>query len=324
MQASPIGFIGNGVVGGGMARRALACGMQVVVHDLRAEAMQAIVTEGEGRARAVSSNAEVAASSTCIVVSLPRREDVVAAFCAPGGLIEGLQPGTLVIETSTVPPEVLPELLEAVEARGSMLIDAPLCPSQNQTLTHRPIPHIEGAANAAMRAARAGNLCFFVGGSDAAFAAARPVLDMLGIESHHVGPVGAGKTVKLIHNAINLTELAVIAEMLLVAKRAGLDLMKVVDTLSTSLADSAMLRAQGRDFIARQHFPKGLFPLPFSVKDLDYGLELAAANGVSPKVAGAAYLLFSEAAQTRWGEYYNPAIFRYLEERAETNADDAS
>lgn len=314
-KAAPlaIGFIGVGVIGGGMARRALAEGHRAAVHDLRRDVVDELAKAG---AIPCASAREVAARSDYVVVSLPRREDVHSAFFGANGLLEGLRAGSVVIETSSIPPEGIGEFAEAVKARGARMIDAPLCPSQSRERPHRPVPASAAASNAAGHAAQAGNFCFFAGGDAADVAAARPVLDLLGIETHHVGPLGAGKLVKLLHNAINITALAAIAETMVVAKRSGLDIKVVTDALTTSLADSAMLRIQGRGYIAAQHFPKGLFPLPFSEKDLAYALECAQKVGVTPTVIGATHDLYARAVQSKYREYYNPAIFRFIEDEA--------
>jgi 3-hydroxyisobutyrate dehydrogenase-like beta-hydroxyacid dehydrogenase len=305
--------LGVGVIGGGRTRRALAAGVEARVRDLNEQACAAQIMAG---ARRVDSAAELARQCDHIVICLPRNEDIEAACQGQDGLLAGLRPGTIVIDTSSTTPDSARTLGEAVRQRNSRLIDAPLCPSQNDQLIHRTIPPEAMDLNAGGRAAWAGNLCFFVGGEPGDVAAAEPVLRLLGIEWHHVGPLGAGKLVKLLHNAINISALAVMSEALLVAGRHGLDLACVVGALVTSLADSAMLRTQGRDFIAASRFPKGLFPLHFSEKDLGYALAEAQAVGVAPTVIGATHRLYAEAAQSRWRNHYNPAIFRFLEDRA--------
>jgi len=304
-----IGHIGAGVMGGGMARRALATGNQVSVCDLRAEIREDFARLG---ARVVNSAAGLGALCDVVVLSLPRAEDVEAACFGPDGLVASLRPGTVVIDASSTPPEGMERLNEAVRARGARVVDAPLCPSQNRELRHRPNPPGSEHLNAGGRAACAGNLCFFVGGAPEDVAAARPVLDLLGIQSHHVGPLGAGKLVKLLHNAINITALAAISETMVVAERSGLDVAVVVDALITSLADSAMLRNQGRDYIAARKFPKGLYPLPFSEKDVAYALRAAHQVGLTPTVIGATHALYARACASPWRDYYNPAIFRFI------------
>ncbi len=309
-----IGFLGVGVIGGGMARRALAAGAQTCIRDLSEAACDALARAGAQR---VESAAALAQQCDHVVICLPRDEDLEAACHGNDGLLAGLRPGTLVIDTSSTTPGSTQRLGDAVRAKNARLIDAPLCPSQNEQLSHRPIPPEAMYLNAGGRAAAAGNLCFFVGGDAPDVQAAEPVLRLLGIQWHHVGPLGAGKLVKLLHNAINISALAVMSEALLVAQRHGLELDTVVAALVTSLADSAMLRTQGRDFIAAGRFPKGLFPLPFSEKDLGYALAEAQAVGVKPEVIGATHRLYAQAAQSRWRDHYNPAIFRFLEDRAD-------
>ena len=308
-----IGFVGTGVIGGGMARRALAAGHDVSVFDLDEKVLVALREAG---ARPAASACDLAAGSDVVVACLPRAEDVAAAFHGLQGILAGLRRGSLVIDASSTPPAGAEALAAEVDACGARFVDAPLCPSQNRDIVHRPVPAGAASMNAGARAAWAGNLCFFVGGSAGDVELARPVLELLGIEWHHVGPVGAGKLVKLLHNAINITALAAISETMVVAKRSGLDVNVVIDALTTSLADSAMLRTQGRDFIAKQHFPRGLFPLHYSLKDLQYAMDCAQAAGVRPTVTAATHALYARAAKTPWGDYYNPAIFRFIEEES--------
>jgi 3-hydroxyisobutyrate dehydrogenase-like beta-hydroxyacid dehydrogenase len=309
-----IGFIGAGVMGGGMARRALADGHDVSVCDLRDEIRSAFSAEG---ARVVGSAGELGAVCDYVVLSLPRNEDVDAACFGEGGLISSLKAGSVVIDTSSTVPDGMEKLVTEARNRDIKVIDAPLCPSLNEKIARRPIPaNIVAGLNEGGRSSQSGNLCFFVGGEADDVNAADPVLKVLGIEYHHVGGHGAGKLVKLLHNAINITALAVISETMVIAKRSGLDVALVVNALTTSLADSQMLRTQGRDYIAAQKFPKGLYPLTFSEKDSGYALDCGKAVGVRPRVLGAAHALFEEAVESPWREYYNPAIFRFIEEEA--------
>lgn len=308
-----IGLIGAGVMGGGMAQRALAAGHEVMVRDLRPEICAAFAKRG---AAIAPSAAALAAACDVVVLSLPRTEDVEAVCFGPDGLAQALRPGMTLIDTSSTMPEDMKRVVAMARERGVAVVDAPLCPSQNHELQHRPDPPDTAHLNAGGRAAAAGNLCFFVGGEPTDVEAARPALECLGIEFHHVGPHGGGKLVKLLHNAINITALAAISESMLIARRHGLNVPAVVEALITSLADSAMLRTQGRNYIAREHFPKGLYPLTFSEKDMRYALDAGRAVGVKPTVIGATHALYARACETPWREYYNPTIYRFIEEES--------
>jgi 2-hydroxy-3-oxopropionate reductase len=308
-----IGFIGAGVMGGGMARRAMADGHEVSVCDLRAEVREAFAKEG---ARVVQSADELGSVCDHIVLSLPRNEDVEAACFGTGGLMGSLRAGSTIIDTSSTLPEAMQKLVEAARARGARVVDAPLCPSLDASIPRRPAPEFTSSLNEGGRTAASGNLCFFVGGEAEDVAAARPVLEVLGLQINHVGPHGAGKLVKLLHNAINITALSVISETMLIAERSGLDIALVVKALTGSLADSQMLRTQGRDYIAAKKFPMGLYPLTFSEKDSRYALECGQAVGVRASVLSAAHSLFERASASSWRAHYNPTIFRFIEDES--------
>jgi 2-hydroxy-3-oxopropionate reductase len=312
-MALRIGVIGAGTMGGGMARRALADGHEVTVCDLRPEIREAFAAEG---AAVVETAAELGPRCDYVVLSLPRNEDVDAACFGDHGLLSTLRVGSVLIDTSSTVPGQMAGLVEAVRERGAHVIDAPLCPSLDPEIPRRPVPPGFEHLNEGGRSASSGNLCFFVGGADEDFAAAKPVLEVLGLQFHHVGPHGGGKLVKLLHNAINITALGIIAETMVVAKRSGLNVPAVVGALTGSLADSQMLRTQGRDYIAAENFPKGLYPLTFSEKDSAYALESARAVGVEPRVLTAANTLFKDASASQWATYYNPTVFRFIEEEA--------
>lgn len=310
-----VAVLGCGVVGGGMAGRLLGLGHHVVAYDLRAEAMERLRQAG---AEPAGSAADAAARTDYCIVSLPREDDVYACFTGAGGLLDGLRPGGLVVETSTVPPSVATTLAASVEATGAGFVDAPLCPSHgadslfSSTNDAGRDADDAGWSNLAGLAAASGQLCFFVGGDTETVARARPVLEALSAVHHHVGPIGAGKTVKLLHNAINLTTAALMAEMLVVAEARGLALDAVVDALKDSLADSRMLRSQIDRFTVPRKFPTGLFPIDYGAKDLAYASALAAAVGAERSVLDAAARLFAQASEVGFGAHYTPGMFLAL------------
>jgi 3-hydroxyisobutyrate dehydrogenase-like beta-hydroxyacid dehydrogenase len=293
-----------------MGLRLLGAGYEVRAYDIKPAALKVLLRAG---ATAATSPADAADGADHIISSLPRAEDVRTAYLGDAGVTAGLREGAVAIETSTVPPGVMNELAGEVAARHAFVVDAPLTPSQNDALEKRPIPPEAAGASIGIGSAAAGNLCFFVGGELEAVRRAKPVLDLLGIESHHVGPLGTGKLFKLLHNTINLTNLAVISEVLAVARRSGIDIANMVEVLKTTLADSRMLRSHITNYTVRGNFPLGLFPIEYVIKDLGYALEAAAATGVECSVAAAAMDLFQHAANAGYGGYYNPAVYRYVE-----------
>jgi 3-hydroxyisobutyrate dehydrogenase len=306
-----VGVIGVGVMGGGMARRLLSCGHEVSVYDRSSLALTPFAELG---AHVAESPASAATDREYVVTSLPRDTDVRAAISGPGGVVAGLASGALVIDTSTVSPGTVLGLAEHVKRAGGAIVDAPVVTSQRPH--SRPVPSGLGPRpSTGQQAAAAGNLGFFVGGDPAAVDRARPLLDVLGLECHHVGPLGAGALVKLVNNAIVGTQVAFLSELMVVARRAGLDLGRVVDILLSSSARSAVLETHIARFTVPDEFPQGQFPVEYMIKDLRLTLDAAMELGVSCEVVSAALGRFEQAAEQGLGGMYNAAVIRSIESR---------
>lgn len=308
-----IGFIGAGIIGGGLARRALVEGHEVSVCDLRPEIREALGKEG---AQVFEAAAQLGPQCDYIVLSLPLTEHVEAACYGPQGILSTMRKGSVLIDMSSTPPDDMKKLGEAVHAKGGWAIDAPLCPSQNRDMEMRPLPDSVQVLNNGGRAALAGNLQFFVGGPKEDVEKAKPVLDLLGVQHYHLGPWGSGRLVKLLHNGINITALAAIAEAAVIVKRHGLDVAAVIEALSTSLAASTMMSVHGKQNIARQYFPLGLYPMSFSEKDTRYAIDCGKAVGVTAGVMGATNALFQRALQSPWKEHYFATVFKVIEDES--------
>jgi 3-hydroxyisobutyrate dehydrogenase-like beta-hydroxyacid dehydrogenase len=292
-----------------MARRLLACGCAVKVFDLDPAVVDGLVKRG---ASATGSPAEAAAGAGFTLTSLPRDSNVLAAISGPGGLLEGLAPGTVHVETSTISPQTIVELADDIAGAGAAVVDAPVVTSQLRD-RHRPIPDDIGGASVAQQSATAGNLGFFVGGDRDAFERAEPLLDVLGVDRHHVGPLGTGHLLKLINNAIVGTEVALVSELIVAARRSGLDAGKAVEVLRNSSADSAVLGSHIARYTVPDEFPEGGFPVDYMIKDLRLALQAAAERDVDCKLVATALGRFERAAELGLGGTYNAAVIRAVE-----------
>jgi 3-hydroxyisobutyrate dehydrogenase len=315
-----VGVVGAGIMGGGMARRLLSCGHAVTVFDLRPSSLDPLAAIGAATA---DSAAEAAAGNEFVITSLPRDADVQAAIGGADGVAVGLGAGALVIETSTVSPQTVVGLADTVRAAGGAIVDAPLVTSQRQD--RRPVPDDLGPRpSTGQQAAAAGNLGFFVGGEAADFERAGPLLDVLGLEHHHLGPLGSGLLLKLINNAVVGTEVAFLSELMVVGRRAGLDLEQAVELLQSSSANSAVMRTHIARFTVPDEFPTGQFPIDYMIKDLSLALDAAERMGVSCEVVSTALSRFQRASDAGLGEIYNAAVIRTIEaESAGAPADSA-
>jgi 3-hydroxyisobutyrate dehydrogenase len=181
------------------------------------------------------------------------------------GALAGAKPGAILIECSTLSLEWLRALAAEAEASGAVLLDAPVAGSKG--------------------AAAGGQLTFMVGGPEEALQSVRAVLAAMGQKVVHLGPSGSGMTLKLINNYMGAVQVASLAEGLVMAERAGLDMSQVVETLSNGSPGSPVVRAKA-PAMARHEYGETQFALRLMRKDLGYALDLAEALGV-PAPTGA-------------------------------------
>src|SRR5262249_11550417 len=184
-----VGFIGLGNMGAAMASNIRKAGYALVVHDVRIEATRRLVEAG---ARVATSPAEVARQAEVTLTSLPGPPEVEAVATAAGGLLEGMAPGGVWIDTSTSRPTLIRSLEPRFAARGIHVLDAPVS---------------GGKSGAESR-----NLAVMVGGERAVFERVRPVLDAFGDKVFYAGAIGAGCVAKLVHNMIGHSVRQAVAE----------------------------------------------------------------------------------------------------------------
>src|SRR6266540_2157269 len=170
--AETIGFIGLGVMGKPMAGHLLKAGYSLIVHNRSRGAVDELVKAG---ARAVASSAEVARTATVVITMLPDTADVERVLTGPDGVLSAVQRGALVIDMSSISPVATETLAKRVADKGASMLDAPVSGGEI------------GAINA--------QLSIMVGGDDAAFARARPILEKMGNAERivHIGKSGAGQ-----------------------------------------------------------------------------------------------------------------------------------
>lgn len=220
MSRPRLGFIGLGLMGAPMVRRLLAQGWEATVWNLEPD--RAAEVTGHGAAWAEGPAAVRAASDLVLLCVLD--EAAVRDVClGPGGLAEATWGADLVIDLSTVPPDVTRAIAADLRARAGLAwVDAP----------------VSGGPDPAER----GELTILVGGSDEDVARARPVLDALGRTVTHQGPLGAGQAAKTLNQALVGVGYVLAAEVLALARRAGLDAAGLPAALAGGMADSQILQ----------------------------------------------------------------------------------
>ena len=254
-MAERIGFIGLGIMGRGMAANILKAGFALTVWNRTSERAQPLLESG---AQAASSPADLAARSDIIITCVSDTPDVQTVILDEQGVIHGVRPGSLVVDMSTISPSVTREIAAALAAKGVDMLDAP----------------VSGGSEGAAR----GALSIMVGGEPAALERARPVLQAMGTRITHVGPHGAGQTVKLVNQVIVVGNCLAMAEGLLLAQAGGVDMQRALEAVSAGAAGSWMLSNRGPQILARDWRPG--FTVALQQKDIRLVLQAADQLGV--------------------------------------------
>jgi len=257
-----IAFIGLGNMGLPMSRNLIAAAHSVTGFDL-SETARAALTEAGGTAAETA--AEAVAGAEAVVSALPAARHVRAAYQGEGGILAAAAPGTLLIDCSTIDPETAREVIAEAESRGHAMVDSPM----------------SGGVGGATQ----GTLTFMVGGSEAAFARARPVLEAMGRAITHAGPAGAGCAAKLCNNLMLAIEMIAVAEGFNLAESLGLEAQKLYDISSSatarcwSLNDYCPWPGPVPASPANRDYRPG-FAAELMLKDLRLAMEAAQAGGV--------------------------------------------
>ena len=290
-MANPrIGFIGIGMMGHGMAKNLLAKGFPLTLRVNRNRERAADLLAA-GAVEAMS-NADVAAHADVVILCVTGSPQVEEIVFGAQGLLEAARPGLMVIDTSTAEPQSTARIREALAAKGTTFIDAPLA--------RTPKEAEEGRLNA------------MVGASDDDFAAARPVLAAFCENIFHVGPPGAGHTLKLVNNFMALTIAASIGEAFAVAAKAGVRLDKLFEVVSQGALNSNIFQ-----MIAGGAIQGDLTRMKFSIanaaKDLRYYTHLAESLPVPSQIGEAVHQSYLQAVALGLGERLLPSMIEAQE-----------
>lgn len=270
MEKQALGFIGLGVMGAPMAQHLAMAGHDLTIYDLNEAATAKLQAECSG-VKVASSPATVAAASEIVVTMLPSGREVHEIVLGDEGLLKGFAIGALLLDTSSSEPWLTQEIASRLADAGVAMVDAP----------------VSGAEVGAIDA----ELVFMVGGDHADVARVRPLLDVMGRQSFHLGPIGAGHAMKSINNLITAVTFMATAEGLIIGKRYGLDPAVMNDVLNVSTGMSWISQTHISQRIISRHFDDP-FKLDLMMKDIDIALRVADDQGLE--------LPLSEAAQTLW------------------------
>ena len=291
MTTAPVlGFIGLGVMGAGMCANAIRKhGAPVHVFDMNPDAVAAMVAVGGIAAGSVE---DVAARAEVIFLSLPGGKQV-DAVCTQ--IAAHAKAGTVVVDLSTTSVADARSVAARLAEKGMAFADAPVARTR--------------------QAAIDGTLSIMVGAPDDLFSQVRPLLAYMGSDVTHCGDVGCGQVVKLINNTLLFEQVAAIAEMMVVAERAGVSPETLIAAVGLGSGNSFALQNHAKKAMAPRDFPEKAFPSPYVLKDLGYTLELAEQMGVDAKVGKLAATYYEAAIAQGIGQKYFPAIIETIDPR---------
>ena len=267
MAQRRIGLIGLGLMGRPMGMNLLNAGHQLTVWNRTPERAKELVAGGAALAKTPHEVAEASEFLLTIVSDPPALESVLWGRDGKNdGALAGLRAGSIYVDSSTISPSLVGRIAAACRERGVRFLDAPVTGGD--------------------WGAREGNLVFMIGGDAETLRDAEPILGVMGKKWFHLGPSGAGQTVKLAMNAILALEVGAMAEALALVTRAGLKGEQLVEVMQASMARSGVLDVKSPLMLKGDYRPS--FPLRLMHKDLGLALDLANQLGVALPATAAA------------------------------------
>ena len=259
----PVGLIGLGLMGHPMGANLLKAGHELTVWNRTASRCNDLVAQGAKRA---ATPREVAAASEVIITIVSDPPAVESVLWGESGVLAGLRRGSVLIESSTVSPGLEKRAAAAAATMAAEFLEAP----------------VTGGTWGAEK----GELVFMVGGEASTLKRVEPVLGAMGKRWFHLGPVGAGQTVKLAMNLLLNLEVEAFAEALALVTRAGVPGQSLFDVMQSSMGRSGVLDLKGANMLKGEYKPS--FPLRLMHKDVGLALDLGNQLGVPLPAAAAA------------------------------------
>lgn len=282
-----IGFVGLGIMG-----RPMALNLKAGGHDLIVPERASLTAEIRAAATVVANASAVAAASEVVILMVPDTPDVETALFGAGGVAEGLKPGSLVIDMSSISPIATKDFAKRINALGCDYVDAP----------------VSGGEVGAKQA----SLTIMVGGTESAFARANPLFELMGKNITHVGnEAGAGQTCKVANQIIVALNIQAVSEALVFASRAGADPAKVRQALMGGFASSRILEVHAERMINGTFNPG--FRIRLHQKDLNLALSAAKELNLSLPNTAIAQQMMSSVSAHGGGELDHSALIKAVE-----------
>lgn len=295
-----VGFIGIGLMGSGMAKNLRKAGFAVtfVAQDNERDRENAAMLEGEGAVQ-VEGYKALADAADVIMLSVPDSSVVEPLIRTDEGIGPHLRAGQIMVDLSTSYPPSTRQLAKELEARGVMLLDAPLTGSR------------KNAAD--------GTLNVMCGGPSEAFDRVRPLFDAIAANVFHVGPVGSGHAIKLINNYLGMVTFAGMCEVFPFAEKFGVDMESLCDVVGVSGGDSKIFRMLAPKMMRRDYAMA--FQQKFVHKDLRYTVDLMREAGCPTPLAETILSLHDRALADGYGERDISAFAEFFEKLGDSDAD---
>jgi 2-hydroxy-3-oxopropionate reductase len=286
-----IGFIGLGIMGKPMAKNLLKAGFPIVAHDLNKDAVEDLVKAG---ALAARSPKEAAERADVIITMLPDSPDVKEVILGKDGVVEGIKPGAIVIDMSSINPLVSQEIEKELRKKGVEMLDAP----------------VSGGETGAIQR----TLAIMVGGEEKVFKDCIDIFNTMGKNIVRVGGIGAGGFVKLVNQIIVAMNIAAVGEAFTLGAKAGLDPQVIHQAIRGGLAGSQVLESKAPMIFGRNFKPG--FKIKLHHKDLQNALSTAKDLGVPLPLSAFVQQIFLSLMTEGKGEEDHSALATFFEKMA--------
>jgi len=288
MDKLRVGYIGLGAMGKPMALNILKAGFPLTVFNRTAEKAGELLTAG---AEWADSPADLARRSDVVFTNVSNTADVLSVVLGQSGVREGVRPGMIFVDNSTISPTGSREIYESLRALGVSALDAPVSGGEI------------GAQN--------GSLTIMVGGDADALELVRPVLNAVGKKITHIGSAGAGQIAKAANQIMVAAQMVAEAELMIFAQKAGADQVKVIEAIKGGAAQCWTLDVKPQRLFAGNRTPG--FKASLQAKDLAIVMETARQNLMSLPGTAVSAQLFNALCAMGEGDLDNSAVIRVIE-----------
>lgn len=283
-----IGFVGTGVMGKPMAHNLLKADHSLFVYARHPERVQDLQDSG---AKLLDSPSEVAEQSQYMFLCLPRDGDVEMNVLGPRGILERASAGLVIIDATSGTADSARKIASRVEKSGVGYLDAPV--------------------SGGVKGAQDGKLTFLVGGPQPLFDQSKGLLKSLGTNIYHVGPVGAGRTLKALNQMIAAVNTLALCEAVVLGEAAGLSASTMYEILKNCSANSYQVQIKLPQFIIPKKFDGG-FRVELMLKDLDIGLAVAQDMGSPSFLSSLASQIYRAAANAGYSQNDISSLVEFL------------